>query len=115
MDRQLIIPFETDDRSTKTSGAEVAPDRKREYLQRFCARASVTPFIETYNPSRRTKQYFRISWREGKKMRHEHIPGGNINAPLAQYRAKKLQTMCDRGAELAEIIAAVETYRGIKR
>lgn len=115
MIQQLSIPFETDERLEKASGTDVVPDRKMSALQRFCARASVTPFVETYTPSRRKKQYFRVSWREGKKFKHVHIPGGNVKAPLAQYRAEKLQEMCDRGAELGEIIAAVNTYRGVKQ
>ena len=59
--------------------------------------------------------YYRLSYRAGKKMKHVHIPGGNTIAELAQYRAKKLQTMIDRGADVAELLAAVADYaNGVK-
>lgn len=58
------------------------------------------------------KIYWRVSWRDGNRIKHIHISGGNIYSKLANYRARKLQEMIDRGAELREVIAAVQTYRG---
>ncbi len=55
--------------------------------------------------------YYRLSYRRRHKMKHLHIPGGNIRSRLAQYRAKKIKELIDRGAELEEVIALVQTYR----
>ena len=68
--------------------------------------------VNTYSPGKRKREYYRLSYFQDGKTKHLHIPGGNTRAKLAQYRAKKLQELIDRGAELEEIIAAVETYRG---
>jgi hypothetical protein len=54
--------------------------------------------------------YYRLSYRQGKKIKHVHIPGGNTKAELVQYRANKLQTMIDRGADLAELLAAIADF-----
>jgi hypothetical protein len=68
--------------------------------------------LNAYNPGSKTKNlYYRLSYRDGKKMKQLHIPGGNINSDLANYRADKLRVMIARGAELAEVIAAVRTYQ----
>lgn len=55
--------------------------------------------------------YYRLSYRQRRKMKHIHIPGGNTHSDLANYRAKKLQELIDRGAELGEIIAMVQMFR----
>lgn len=110
MSRQLELFSVPEHKYQEMSGTEFVPDAKMAAIQRFCSRASITPYIEKYTPSRRNKKYFRLSWREGKKWKHLHIPGGNTDSPLARYRAEKLQQLCDRGAELEEVIAAVKTY-----
>ena len=111
--KQLELFSITESDRSQVSGAAVAPDTKIQALQRFCTRNLVTPYVEKYTPARRKVVYYRVSWREGRRMKHLHIPGGNTNSQLAQYRAKQLQEMIDRGAELEEIVAAVNTYRGI--
>ncbi len=87
-------------------------DQKRAIIQRYLDRAAteVQCSVNEYQKSRSQRKYFRLSWREGKKTKHLHIPGGNVNAILAQYRARKLRELIARGAELGEVIAQVKTY-----
>ena len=67
--------------------------------------------VTKYSPGRRKTEYYRLSYRISKRrIKHIHICGGSIIAELATYRAKKLQAMIDRGAELEEVIAAVRTF-----
>ncbi len=67
--------------------------------------------VTKYSPGRRSTEYYRLSYRISKRrMKHIHIRGGSVISELATYRAKKLQAMIDRGAELAEVIAAVKTF-----
>ena len=122
MNQQLVLTLVTDEPLEKTSVTNSVTDEQMLSLQRFCFRAftqgvekSVTPFVEKYTPSGRKKEYYRLSWRESRhKVKHIHIRGGNTQSPLAQYRAKKLQELCDRGAELEEVLAALKTYQGTK-
>lgn len=88
-------------------------DAQTQALQRFLEKGK-EPIVcvNTYSPGRRKSEYYRLSYFHNGKTKHLHIPGGNTLAKLAQYRAGKLQELIDRGADLEEIIAAVETYRG---
>ena len=99
------------------SGTLFVPDKqtlKRQALERYLERANKdpVPHIETYNPGRRNTKYYRLTYRLGKKVKRIHIKGGSTLSELANYRAKKLQAMIDRGAELAEIIAQLKTFNG---
>jgi hypothetical protein len=69
------------------------------------------PHVNQYRVKRTENMYYRLSWRDGKKMKHIHIRGGNTYSELATKRANKIQSMIDRGAELWEITAAARTYR----
>ncbi|MEM7593720.1 MAG: hypothetical protein AAF383_19785 [Cyanobacteria bacterium P01_A01_bin.83] len=91
-------------------------DTKRQAIERFLSKSKtkdIDPaiYIKEYSPNGRKTKYFRLDYRLGKRVKSVHIPGGNVHAKLAQYRARELQAMIDRGAELGEIIAAVQTYR----
>ena len=67
--------------------------------------------VTKYSPGRRSTEYYRLSYRISKRrIKHIHIRGGSTISELATYRANKLQAMIDRGAELAEVIAAVKTF-----
>jgi hypothetical protein len=50
--------------------------------------------ISTYHPrgTARSGEYFRFSYRDGSRMRHIHIRGGNTDSPIAQAKVPK----CDR-------------------
>ena len=68
-------------------------------------------WINKYSPGRRVTQYYRLSYNWHGKKKHVHIPGGNVYSKLATYRAKKLQSAIDRGAELSELLAAIADYK----
>ncbi len=112
MSKQLTI-FNAVSDTKSVSLTDPVSDAKRRAISRFLARAKDhEACVNKYSPGGRKTKYFRLSIRQGKKIKHFHICGGNVHSKLAQYRAKQLQAMIDRGAELGEIIAAVETYAG---
>jgi hypothetical protein len=92
----------------------VDSEHKQAAIQRFLDRGEKEPTasVNTYSPGKRKSEYYRLSYRQGRKMKHIHLRGGSTLAELATYRANKLQAMIDRGAELAEVIAAVRTFNG---
>lgn len=47
-------------------------------------------------------QYYRLSWKEGTRTRHRHIPGGNIKSARAQQRAAKIQQLLSVGYHPAQ-------------
>ncbi len=107
MSKQLTI-FDAVSDLDHASLTDPVSERKRQAISRFLARGKDhEACVNRYSPGKRKKEYFRLSVREGKKVKHFHIRGGNVNSKLAQYRAQKLQQMIDRGVELGEIIAAV--------
>jgi hypothetical protein len=112
MSEQLRL-FEAASDTNLVSIAHNDSEHKRKAIQRYLDRGEKENdcYVNQYYPGKRATKYFRLSYRQGKKMKHIHIPGGNTLAELAQYRAKKLQEMINRGAELGEVIAAVKTYR----
>ncbi len=112
MNQQLTI-YDAISDTESASLMNPISDAQTQALQRFLEKGK-DPIVcvNTYSPGRRKREYYRLSYFHNGKTKHLHIPGGNTLAKLAQYRAKKLQELIDRGAELGEIIAAVETYRG---
>jgi hypothetical protein len=106
----LTVDSDSDPVSLSISDSE----RKHAAIQRFLDRGEKEPTasVNTYSPGKRKSEYYRLSYRVGKKMKHIHLRGGSTIAELATYRARKLQAMIDRGAELAEVIAAVRTFNG---
>ncbi|MCC3576256.1 hypothetical protein [Microcoleus sp. PH2017_34_RAT_O_A] len=67
--------------------------------------------ISTYRPrgTARSGEYFRFSYRDGSRMRHIHIRGGNTDSPIAQARVEEVRSLLAAGAKSAEI---VEMLRG---
>lgn len=112
MSEQLLL-FDAASDSDRVSVAKNDSDAKRQAIQRFLdsAEKDYQCCITEYSPGRRSTKYYRLSYRLNKRrMKHIHIRGGSTIAELATYRAKKLQAMIDRGAELAEVIAALKTF-----
>lgn len=112
---QLEIPLSSD--SDRVSLLESGSDKKRELIQKYLSSADKekVAYVNTYSPGKRTTKYFRLSHQFGRKKKHIHICGGSTTAKLAIYRAKKLQAMIDRGAELGEIIAQVRDFNSGKK
>lgn len=75
---------------------------------------SLTACINKYSPAKRKTEYFRLSYRIGLKTKHIHIRGGNINNPVATSRAKQLQLMIDRNADLSELLNEISSFKGCK-
>lgn len=111
MSHQLSL-FDAVSDSDLVSITESVSEHKQAAIQRFLNRAETEHIacVTKYKPGKRKSEYYRLSYRQGKKIKHIHIRGGSTIAELAIYRANKLQAMIDRGAELAEVIAAVQTF-----
>ena len=59
-------------------------------------------------------QYFRFSYRDGKRMRHLHIPGGNTRSPQAIERAKRVMAFIDQGATPSQVRSLIEGWQKAK-
>lgn len=118
MSREQLCLFETDSDNKSMSLSPFDSDirtKKQEAIQKFLDRAKdkePTACVTRYSPGKRATEYYRLSYRLGSKMKHIHLRGGSTTSELANYRAKELQQMIDRGAELAEILAAITTFNG---
>jgi hypothetical protein len=116
MSEQLCL-FDADSDNERLSLSISDSDRqikKQQAIQKYLDRADKEAIacVNKYSPGKRKTEYYRLSYRRGRKMRHIHIRGGSTIAELANYRAKVLQAMIDRGAELSEVLAAVATFNG---
>ncbi|WP_293355944.1 MULTISPECIES: hypothetical protein [unclassified Microcoleus] len=73
---------------------------------------SVTKFassISTYRPrgTARSGEYFRFSYRDGGKVRHIHIKGGNTDSPIAQAKVQEVRSLLAAGASPLEVAATL--------
>ncbi len=69
--------------------------------------------INIYTPrgkARADYQYFRYSYRDGSRIRHCHIPGGNIHSALAQSRRDQLEEMVRQGRSPSEIVQMIQSW-----
>lgn len=58
----------------------------------------------------RTKStYFRYSYRDGSKMKHVHIPGGNTSNPVARRNWQLVLASKSKGMTSAEIVEMIKT------
>ena len=70
--------------------------------------------ISCYKPRGEARggfQYFRFSYREGKRMRHVHIPGGNIHSQNAVAHRNIVRAMIKCGDSVEEILEQIEEWR----
>lgn len=114
--KQLAL-FETvsDTDTKKVSLTESVSERQSAAIARFLGSSHQTiACITTYSPGRRKKEYYRLSFRLGRRIKHVHIRGGNANSELVLYRVEVLQAMIDRGAEIEELLAQLSTFNGVK-
>ena len=121
MNRQLTIydQLAGDDERNKVSPAKTLGDTKIQAIHRYLDRTKKykidpKPHVQKYCPNGRKTKYYRLSYRNPwtGKQKTVHINGGNINSRLVNYRKNQLQQLIDRGAELAEVLAMVETFNG---
>jgi hypothetical protein len=113
MKKQLTI-FDVCSDNDRVSLQNARSDAKRQAINRYLNNGNADPAIcvNTYSPGRRSIQYYRLSYQWHGKKKHIHIRGGSVIAELATYRARQLQGLIDRGAELAEVLAAAATFNG---
>jgi hypothetical protein len=92
-------------------------EQKQAAIQRYLDKGDKEPIgcVNRYYTGRSSSPYFRLSYRMGRKIKHCHIPGGNAYSPLAQYRAQQIENLIARGADLGEMMAAINTYRDRRR
>jgi hypothetical protein len=116
MSREQLCLFESVSDSDHLSLTLSVSERKHAAIQRFLHRAEkeTQACVTKYSPGKRKSEYYRLSYRQGKKIRHIHIKGGSAIAELATYRAVKIQELIDRGADLEEVIAMTRTFNGAR-
>jgi hypothetical protein len=63
--------------------------------------------ISTYRPrgTASSGEYFRFSYRDGSRMRHIHIRGGNTDSPIAQAKVQEVRSLLAAGIKPQEIAA----------
>jgi len=84
---------------------------KYQHIQRFLSKTTkdVIACVGKYKVKGK-HEYFRLSYRHNGKVKHIHLQGGNTNSKLANYRAEQLRVMIERGAELSEVLAAIDDF-----
>ncbi|MEG4160486.1 hypothetical protein QUA06_28400, partial [Microcoleus sp. POL8_C6] len=66
--------------------------------------------ISTYRPrgTARGGEYFRLSYKDGGKVRTIHIRGGNTDSPIAQEKVREVRSLLVAGIPPAEIAAMLK-------
>lgn len=54
--------------------------------------------------------YYCYTYRDGKRVRNIHIPGGNITSSLAQARAKEVEAAIEFGRSPLEIVKLIKSW-----
>ena len=85
-----------------------------EYIVEVAEDDSVSRAISTYRPrgTARSGEYFRFSYRDGSRMRHVHIPGGNTDSEIAQARLKEVRSALLAGMSPVQVVAVIHSWRG---
>jgi hypothetical protein len=67
--------------------------------------------ISTYSPrgTARSGEYFRFSYRDGSRMRHIHIRGGNTDSPIAQAKVAEVRSLLTAGIPPQQIAAILRS------
>lgn len=69
--------------------------------------------VSEYQPggtAAKTNKYYRFSYREGRRVRHIHVKGGNITNPLAIERRDLLKAWIREDIELEKIIKWIKEW-----
>jgi hypothetical protein len=66
--------------------------------------------VSPYKPrgTARGKEYYRLSYKCGGKVRHVHIRGGNTDSPIAQAKVREVRSLLAAGIPPAEIAAMLK-------
>jgi hypothetical protein len=79
-------------------------------IESKCTSNGVINIYYAGGTSRGQKKYYRFSWREKNRMRHCHIPGGNIDSISAKKRAALVQVEIDLGRSPDEIVDFIKSF-----
>ncbi|MEG4258476.1 hypothetical protein QUA14_28620 [Microcoleus sp. Pol8_C2] len=58
----------------------------------------------------RSGEYYRLSYKEGNRVRHIHIRGGNTDSPIAQAKVREVRSLLAAGVSPAEISATLRSH-----
>ncbi|MEP6517444.1 hypothetical protein [Microcoleus vaginatus] len=63
--------------------------------------------VSTYRPggTARSGEYYRLSYKLGGRVRHQHIRGGNTDSPIAQAKVAEVRSLLAAGTPPAKIAA----------
>ncbi|NJK27293.1 MAG: hypothetical protein HC925_00065 [Coleofasciculaceae cyanobacterium SM2_3_26] len=71
--------------------------------------------VLSYRPcgtSRTERRYYRFSYRDGNnKLRHIHIPGGHVGAPIAESRRQELERAIAAGETQQQILDRIREWK----
>jgi len=108
-DTEYTVQVAGDDDSVSKSNAQIAGT---EYTVQVAGDDdSVSKAISPYTPrgTARSGEYFRFSYRDGARMRHIHIRGGNTDSPIAQAKVAEVRSLLAAGIAPAEIATILKT------
>jgi signal peptidase I len=90
-DTEYTVQVASDDDSVSKGNAQIVDT---EYTVPLADDDSVSKAVSTYKPrgTACSGEYFRFSYREGSRMRHIHIRGGNTDSPIAQAKVQEVRS-----------------------
>jgi hypothetical protein len=93
---ESIVPDDSPTPAEVVVGESIVPDEKADYF--------LDP-ISTYKPrgTARGGKYYRLSYKDGGKVRQVHIRGGNTDSPIAQAKVAEVRSLLAAGMTPAEI------------
>jgi hypothetical protein len=67
--------------------------------------------VSTYRPrgTARGGEYYRLSYKEGSRVRHVHIRGGNTDSPIAQAKVQEVRSLLAAGIPPVQIAAMLRS------
>ncbi|MBW4614235.1 MAG: hypothetical protein KME21_13375 [Desmonostoc vinosum HA7617-LM4] len=69
-------------------------------------------WVETYCPSQRKhNHYYRYCYKQGGKIKHRHISGGNVRSPITQQRKQEVEIAIGSGRSPSEIEKLIRSWR----
>ncbi|MBD2197934.1 MULTISPECIES: hypothetical protein [Calothrix] len=72
-----------------------------------------TQWVEEYRPStRKANSYYRYCYKQSRKIKHIHIPGGNTRSHLAQNRKVEVESAIASGNSPGEIKHLIQSWSG---
>jgi len=94
--------------------AEVAVGESNRPVDDECLEsdAAVSTYKARGTARTREAKYYRLSYKDGGKVRQVHIRGGNTDSPIAQSRAAEVRSLLAAGIPPAEIAAMLRNSGG---